>query len=314
MGQQYAERFPHRVRAMTLDSNMDHRLGIRRFLATQTDGAQGSFDEFVAWCDRDSSCPLHGDDLRGVWHDLLARADRGELLVEPGPVAVTAFELINAVFSGLYGPHWHQLAELLVTLDQPAPAPTKAVAGHQLATGLAAEADVSAAPFQAIFCQDWDLPVPDHREFARQLRQLDRIAPDMRCSPLAVYATVACLGWPSEVTNPQQPLRVPVGPQLLLTSAVHDPSTPYAWTLGALSQLRRHASLLTYEGWGHGVYGRSDCTTGTIDTFLVSLHRPAQGASCPGVEPAPAATPHRVPTPDAVTVPPPEQPRWWHRD
>ncbi|KOG20216.1 alpha/beta fold hydrolase, partial [Streptomyces viridochromogenes] len=26
IGQQYAERYPHRVRAMTLDSNMDHSL------------------------------------------------------------------------------------------------------------------------------------------------------------------------------------------------------------------------------------------------------------------------------------------------
>ncbi|MFI5934456.1 alpha/beta fold hydrolase [Actinoplanes sp. NPDC051494] len=51
VGAQYAERYPHRVRAMVLESAFDHSLDTRGFLRTQAWALQDSFDAFVAWCD-----------------------------------------------------------------------------------------------------------------------------------------------------------------------------------------------------------------------------------------------------------------------
>ncbi|WP_440899934.1 alpha/beta hydrolase, partial [Actinosynnema sp.] len=46
------------------------------------------------------------------------------------------------------------------------------------------------------------------------------------------------------------------------------------------------AVLLTYEGWGHGVYGRGACVDGAVDRYLVDLAVPREGTRCAAVEPA----------------------------
>lgn len=311
IGQQYAEEYPYRVRALVLDSNMDHSLGTRGFVDTQARAAQSSFDEFVAWCDRTPECALHGEDVRAVWDDLLERADDGELRDPFAPEAVlTSYGLIGYAFSAFYGPDWMFLADLMVTLDTGDQASgltrQQSLAGPVRAWQEPEEPEeVAEFAFPAVFCQDWHLPVRDYREFARHQRRMARMAPDMRYSPLAVSATAACLGWPSKVKNPQHRLRVPPGPELLLTNALFDPATGYEWATNAARQLRRNAVLLTYEGWGHGVYRRSDCTTVPFDDYLISLKRPDRGARCPAVEPEffgvqrqPALPPLPGPRPD----------------
>ncbi|MFJ9030514.1 alpha/beta hydrolase [Streptomyces sp. NPDC102274] len=39
--------------------------------------------------------------------------------------------------------------------------------------------------------------------------------------------------------------------------------------------------LLPYEGAGHSVYGRSDCTRGAVDDYLTELKIRSAGSSCP---------------------------------
>ncbi|GGT03461.1 peptidase [Planobispora rosea] len=280
IGQLYAETFPHRVRALALDSNMDHNLGTRAFLDTESAAAQDSFDEFAAWCGRDATCVLHGRDLRAFWADLLTRAERGELRFPGEPdIPLTQLDLIGLAFGGFYGPSWAQLAELLVAIDTG----TEPPAGI-LSRPRAQNAEVSQFPAQ-VFCLDYRLPIRDYREYASHLRRSARIAPDMRYSPLAFSMAAACLGQPAPIPNPQHPLRVRGSAPLLLGNALHDPATGYDWALGTARQLGRQAVLLTYEGWGHGVYDRSECTLGAFDGYLVNLTLPARGARCPAVPP-----------------------------
>ena len=44
-------------------------------------------------------------------------------------------------------------------------------------------------------------------------------------------------------------------------------------------QAPKNTALLTYEGTGHGVYTRSDCTRAAADNYLLALKTPGQ--SCP---------------------------------
>lgn len=299
IGQQYAEAFPHRVRAMVLDSNMDHSLDTRAFLDTQARSVQGVFDEFVAWCDGEPRCALHGKDIRDLWAELLDRAERGEL------GEVTVQDLIGFIFGFSFGPFWFELADTLRALADGAPAPAAAV-------GVAQENEVVLNPTQAVFCSDWDLSVRGFREYRRHLQRMARIAPDVRYGPNGLFSVALCADWPSELRNPQHRLRVPPGPELLLTGAQFDPATPYRWTTSTFRQLRGRAALLTYDGWGHGVYPRSDCLSGASDDFLISLTRPARGASCPAVPPEPpAAGSQAVPSPPQPHVPRPDLPPRW---
>ncbi len=280
IGQLYAERYPQRVRALTLDSNMDHSLGTKGFLDTESWTAQDSFNEFVAWCDRTPSCALHGKDVRAVWRGLLPRAERGELTWPGEPdVKLSRLDLISEAFGASYGPTYQYLAESLLALES----------GSGTARRLVAPPADDPQPVlrdaTQVFCQDYLLPVRDYREYAGLLRRSAAIAPDMLVSPLAHSMTLACLGQPAPIPNPQHRLRVDGTPPLLLVNALHDPATGYPWAVNAARQIGHEATLLTYEGWGHGIYGRGDCPTRAIDGYLISLATPAQGTRCPAVPP-----------------------------
>jgi hypothetical protein len=181
---------------------------------------------------------LHGRDVRAVWADLLARADAGEF-------PFTTFDLIARVHGAFYGPFWFELADLLAEL-----------AAGTVTSLPAAQQELAHDPFRAILCQDWFLPLRNYDEFASNMRRLKRIAPDMRYSPLAVLGPIACLGTPTPINNPQHRLSVRGSRTLLLPNSLHDPATGYSWATNAARQLGRSAVLLTYEGWGHIVYGR----------------------------------------------------------
>jgi pimeloyl-ACP methyl ester carboxylesterase len=285
MGQQYAEQFPDRVRALALDSNMDHSLGTVGFLGTEAWAAQDSFNEFVKGCRSDPGCALHDRNIRAFWADLLRRAARGELHDPFDPTyVVTQFDLIGLAFGSFYVPDWRGLADFLVALDTGVP-PGDAAFRLRAGTATQQEQQLVENSFQAVFCADWHLPIRDYRQYATDLAVQRTIARDMRYSPLALSATEACLGWPGPVANPQHALRVRGKHQLLLINARHDPATGYVWALNAARQLGKHAVLATYDGWGHGVYGRTECVTAVVDRYLMARVLPARGSHCAAAPP-----------------------------
>ena len=257
LGAQYAETYPHRVRAMVLESVSDHSSAkTGAFLDDQAAAGQDSFDEFVKWCDATTTCALHGRDIHALWADLLAKS--------PDP-----FTLSFSVFRALYGPQWSALAETLKAGVTP-PKPVQ--------TGV--------APYPlAVFCQDWNLPVRSYREYAGHLQRLARNNQDVRY-PGQLMAVSICLGSPP-ANNPQHQLKVRgLKTPLLLANAIHDPATGYAWAQSVERQLGRYGVLLTYKGWGHGSYTKSPCMTSTIDNYLIARDVPERGSSCAAVQPA----------------------------
>jgi pimeloyl-ACP methyl ester carboxylesterase len=275
-GELYAERYPRRVRAVVLDSVMDHSVGTEEFLGAETDTAQDAFDEFVAWCARDALCVLRGRDLHAMWATLIGRAVTGTLRdpYDPGK-KLTVFELVKVAFVSFYAPQWYSLAHYLKEAEE-----ASAPAGRRVPEALVEFS------FPAVFCADWSLPMNGYADLAAQLAELAQRAPQMTASPLALTATVGCLGWPSPVTNPQRPLAA-TGTPTLLINARHDPATPYLWARNVTAQLGPKATLLTYDGWGHVVYGRTACVTSAVDRYLIDLRLPAPGISCPGTVPDP---------------------------
>jgi pimeloyl-ACP methyl ester carboxylesterase len=257
LGELYAEKYPGRVRAIVLESVVDHSQDTGGFLRTQAWALQDAFDTFVAWCDRETSCAVHGQDVRAIWAGLMARADRGEL-------GMSAFDLTATAHRAFAGPDYPKLAGVIADLQ----------AGG---TG----APVTLPPLvTAVFCADWSLPVRDYAQYRRELDKAAAEAPDVRYSA-AVFAVSACLGWPQPVANPQHRLTVHTPTPLLLINAAHDPATGYNWATEVSRQLGRHGVLLTYDGAGHGSYNRSACMRQAVDAYLISLELPRPGAVCP---------------------------------
>lgn len=275
LGEEYAETHPRRIRASVLEGVDDHSLGLRRFLDTQASTAQDSFDEFAKWCDRTTSCPLHGRDIDALWASLLDRAERGDL-ADPKDAthALSPFVLSFLTMRTFYDPDWPGLAELLQQVDQAPPPTTTEPTPLPIPTAM------------AVFCQDWNLQVHSYREYARHLRRLARIAPQMRY-PGALMAVSYCLGAPP-AANPQHRLHVRrASTPLLMTNSLHDPATGYNWASAVARQLGRDGRLLTYQGWGHGTYNNSPCAQLAVDRYLISQTLPRRGARCPAVNPVP---------------------------
>ena len=302
MGQQYAERFGHRVRAMVIDSNMDHSLDVKAFNATEAATAEDSFVEFMKWCDRTADCALHGRDVSAYWYDLLARAERGELGDPDDPtVPVSAETLTSFAFSMGYGPSWYYMADWLNRIGSTTP---------PQATSSALAVEVAQNPFPAVFCQDFQFRVKNSHEFVGLVADARRLAPHVRGSSLGHYAMASCVGYPAKANNPQHRLRITTAPKILMLNALHDPATAYAWADNAHKQSRDKTVLLTYEGWGHGVYDRSDCTRGATDGYLVNLTVPRDGTRCAAVEPQSGPTALDTSAPTLPTGPEPGLPGW----
>jgi hypothetical protein len=268
---------------LVIDSNMDHSLGTRRFLQTETVSAEANFTEFARWCARDTKCALHDQGASRVWKQLVAKADRGELTDPSDPKRkVTAWDLSGAALGAFYGPDWKLLADWLASLHSGTPMPGGGASRTVRPSRVAP--DLVENPI-AVFCEDWRIQIRDYRQAARYWAEAKRLAPHMRMSPIAWSVGSSCLGFDAPVNNPQHRLSVRGAAPILMTNALYDPATGYNWAANASRQLGRAATLVTYEGWGHGVYGRGPCTTSVTDRYLVDLTVPKRGTRCPAVPP-----------------------------
>ncbi|WP_414937894.1 alpha/beta hydrolase [Amycolatopsis sp. cmx-11-51] len=277
MGQHYAERYGKNIRAMIIDSNMDHSLGTKQFVASEARGAEDSFQEWMKWNDRTPSSPFHGQDFRKIWKDLLAKAERGEVPAPWDPnVKLTPEDLGQGVVGMAYGPGWQSYAEQIKKIVDGLPVPASAFAAGETVPN----------PFPGIFCNDYNLRIGSYREYKSLVNLENGIAPNTRGSAIGHSAVMGCIGFP-KATNPQRPLNIRNAPKILLTNAKHDPATVYEWAVNAHRQSRDTTVFVTYEGWGHGVYDRSECTRAINDQYLVSLKLPPNGTTCAAVEPAP---------------------------
>ncbi|MFE5243921.1 MULTISPECIES: alpha/beta hydrolase [unclassified Streptomyces] len=271
LGAQYAETYPRRVRAMVLESVMDHSVqATRDFLRAEAATAEDSFQEFVKWCDGAAHCALHGRDVRAVWQSLLARAGRGELEdpAKPG-ISLSSSGLVNRIaFRKFYEADYGGLATTIARMD----------ASKRLPASSTSIAPLPAAT--PVFCSDWHLPVRDYKEYASLVAMMNKTAPDLPYL-LPIHMVAACLGAPA--ANPQHRLDVHGAPPILVSNALHDPATGYPWAVSVAQQLGRNGVLLTYEGHGHGSVTSGPCMEDAVDNYLTDLTVPSRGTSCPAV-------------------------------
>lgn len=276
MGQQYAEVFPDRIRAMVMDGNMDHSLDSAwDFMRTETEPVEKNFLEFADWCDATAGCALNGMDTKAAYGDLRERAKAGDL-VDPETGEPVDFYLLSQIAFSVNIPQaWTDLAATLKALHDGAGAVT---------ADLTAAAEAINHPYPAIWCSDWEYPVADFDEYDALRGKLDRKFPNIQWTPYVDHA-LTCAGGPTETTNPQQPLEIDSAPPLVMIGNVHDPATVYRWNRTAARQ--SGANLITYEGWGHTVYGLgrpSECVNEAVDAYLIDLTVPERGLSCPATE------------------------------
>jgi pimeloyl-ACP methyl ester carboxylesterase len=281
MGEEYAELFPDKIRAMALDGVLDHSIDSTwQFMRIASTASEESFDEFVKWCTGDTACVLHGHDVHALFAELQARAAKGDLADPSTGEHLVPMSLRWNVNQLLYAPAWRQLATML---DGLAKSTAIAKASTSTEEGTAAGTPV-ASVHQSVICQDWKLPVKDFAELDAYRAGLDQVAPDMKTSPQAWSLVRPCIGWMGSVRDPQHPYHWKTTAPVLMLNSRFDPATSYEFAAGAARETG--ATLLTYDGWGHGAYWEgSSCVTRATDTYLLTTAVPAAGTHCPAVPP-----------------------------
>ncbi|GAA0913458.1 alpha/beta hydrolase [Virgisporangium aurantiacum] len=276
MGQQYAEMFPTRIRAMVNDGNMDHSLpSAFDFMIDQTAPVEQNFLEFAQWCDTTPACALYGQDTRKTYGTLRERAKAGTLTDPATGQPVDFYALANLAFNSGRPPEWHNVANSLKALRD---------GNGAVTASMRAPVELVNDIFTGVWCSDWNYPIKDFVEYNSMRTELARRFPNMQWSPY-VDNVMTCIGEPLPTTNPQRPLKITGAPPLVMIGNIHDYATVYKWNRTAAAQSGSH--LITYEGWYHTAYGPtkpSQCINGAVEAYLLNLTVPKAGLSCPAME------------------------------
>ncbi|MFH9687607.1 alpha/beta hydrolase [Streptomyces sp. NPDC017413] len=258
IGERYARLFPHRLRALALDSAVDPaRPSAERYLTDGSVALDDIFERLVAVCEKDTSCVLKGRKLISVTEELFARADAGTLR-EPGPNGptrrkVSAHQVVDFLYAALSRYTPAQATEQLAALHSGRGDVYLGESGPEL-------------PWRLVLCRDNDFRIRDHTAYRALLKRAAKAAPHVRYNSQALDMVLGCQGW----TPPKRPSEQAKGvlPPVLVVNALHDVATPLAGARRMADAFPR-ASLLTVDTVGHGMYGMKEPKR-AIDAYLSS--------------------------------------------
>jgi pimeloyl-ACP methyl ester carboxylesterase len=271
----YSRLFPGRVRAMAFDGAASPYL----------DRAQGrltyekSFTRFAAWCAAASTCALHGQDVGEVWQELVMRADRTPIPVmgESPQTAYSGFDIKEAAAPSIISPgpepeypRWTELAE---AIKRAAGGDASGFADY-VRQSMKSPKLPSAVGMNMTHCPD-GMAYRDYEEYRKKRREGERLLPNIAGTEL--WHPLACVGWPTPVTNPPAPLPAKGLPPYLGVGA---------WTdlAGSADIVRRvpGSATVQYQGNGHALYNSGNsCIIAHVNRYLISLRLPAPGTICP---------------------------------
>ncbi|MEQ0564855.1 alpha/beta hydrolase [Amycolatopsis sp. NEAU-NG30] len=291
-GQAYARLFPHRVRAMAMDSPLDHSVPVVVRAAEYASTVEREFNRFVAWCNGSASCVLHGQDVAAVYDSLLRHADRYpvrlDLPPEPGrPEPQQATVLVRGDDLAFLTEQLLEIGDLTL--------PGGGMGWADLATAIQQAGSGASPTFAFVYryswgyrdlwnplragqCDDYPASVVD---LAAARPIVTALAPHTRGASQAWDALSGCVGR-RPGTNPPGPTVVRGVPPVLVVGARGNPWSPYP-DVARVSAEIGGSVLLTYAGDAHIAFLSSPCVAAHIQSYLDELTLPAAGTVCPAV-------------------------------
>jgi pimeloyl-ACP methyl ester carboxylesterase len=322
LGQVYANMFPDRVRAVTIDGVLDpvawagtpataSRPQTDRIRSA--DGAYQALVQMLRLCDRagGQKCTFSpGDPVAN--YDLVAKRLKKTPLLLPDPFGGPSFpftyaDLVASTLSGLYAPDGYlfidaMLSDLIILTEPPAGAGARVTTASRskvlkaFALRLKAQEAKQAKQAKAGFGFPYDnsmeaftsvlctdgLNPPDAASWPRAAA-----AADIRAryfGRLWAWSSVGCASktWTARDEDAY------AGPFTRRTASpilvVGSKWDPATNYAGAVkaASLLPNSRLLSSDNWGHTAYGTSQCATSAIDAYLLSQALPAPGTYCHG--------------------------------
>ncbi|WP_433161827.1 alpha/beta hydrolase [Kribbella sp. CA-247076] len=317
LGNTYANLFPNNVRALVIDGVLDPRLWSSGWqIKSDRVATQEEFDEFLRLCDvARTECAFWTPGGSAKRWERLARSLERDPLELPDGTQYTYDFLISDAVGAMYAPEswggpegaaafFDFLADAALGSDAAAAAAVRArTALIDKLTPNSREADYPNGldAYYGNQCADTQYP----KAFASWLA-IDRYArAGSRFGPLWWWGNAGCANWPVNADRYTGPWTARTSSPVLVVGNYFDGVTDYAGAV-ASDRLLRNSRLLSYAGWGHTAYGRNQCVTEHVDTYLLTQTLPPRGKVCPA-NPNPfltTATQARQRTTPLVGLPP----------
>ncbi|WP_197379818.1 alpha/beta hydrolase [Mycolicibacterium mengxianglii] len=281
IGSEYAEQFPHNVRAMILDGAIDPNADPIEADIAQAEAFQSAFDDYAADCATSPDCPLGTDPAKAVeaYRDLL-----DPLATKPAPTkdprGLSHFDATTATIMALYSPQlWRHLTMGLTELQAGRGDTLLTLADMYMrrdATGHYSNAtDVRIA----VNCMDKQR-ITDMAVLVDQDRRMREAAPFLSYGDFTgLVPQSTCNMWPVPPTSEAHEMSVPDLPAPLVVSITGDPATPYQAGVELADQLG--GGLVTFDGTQHTVtFQGNECVDDYAKRYLIDGAMPPPNAKC----------------------------------
>jgi pimeloyl-ACP methyl ester carboxylesterase len=286
LGTVYADLYPTRVRALTVDGSVDPRqygddfLGLLKLNAR---ASERSVDAFLAWCSgRPRACGFGHGDAEGAVDDLIRRLDAKPLVKGHGKrrAVTNGYTVAEILYlqTGAGRAAWKETGPALGAIAAGRPVITnRDLIGAGGATNIAIECTDSAG----------SVTKADFQQYASKIaRVAPRLGPALVLGP-PIYDGAngaACSRWPA--SDPPSDWRGDFHAQgaapVLVVGSQGDPSTPYPGAVALARQLDSGRLLTERSGPSstHTSYFYNSCIRRKVDRYLTSVALPAAGSTC----------------------------------
>ena len=293
LGATYATMFPDHVRAMVLDSAFEPNGDtVDQQYETQLIGFEGAFNNWIKWCETDSTCAFTASDVGARWDALKQQLDDHPIPGADGRLANNA-TMESATTEALYSKSdWPVLAQALAKAEKGDPQGIFALGDSDAGRNADGTFTTLSQSFPVIRCASGigPPPPPDPEALAAAMRAAaPRLGKDTTAKDLTAEADEC-----TSLVGHVDPVKVSYtgnGP-IVVVGGTNDPATPIRWAKKMAGEMGTHTRLVTFTGEGHGQLLASTCVTDIEGALLTKLTLPDSGTTC---------------DPD----PPVEKPDWW---
>jgi len=276
LGATYGGLFPDRVRVLVLDSAYSPDVAAEPELVMSIRGFQASFDAFATACAAAPACPFTAAtaaDVTQRWQTLADTLDTAPLDVDGRAVNRETMNL--ATYISMYSPTaWPDLAQALTDAEQGDGASVLSIA--DLVTGRAPDGtyDNQFDAQTVINCAS-DLAGPTG---------LDGADPTGLSPVLGRLLTLLdTMGWgcsdPAAV-EPRASIEFTGAAPVVVIGGTGDAATPFAMAEQMVRDIGPRASLVVFEGEGHGQSLVDPCLAGVVTEALRTATAPPAGTVC----------------------------------
>jgi len=281
IGTVYAEQFGQNVRAMVLDGAVDPNQDPIASSLGQAKGFQHAFDEFAAWCVKQSHCVLgtDADAANRAYQSLVRPLLDTPLALKDGRVLSFSDANTGAALALYVEDLWPTLSIALQKLAEGDGSVVMFLADYYFQRDDTGHYSPALQAFNAVRCVDGPA-ISDPAVVTKFNADYTAAAPFRASGDPAGAVNDICAYWPVPPTMQPHVANAPGLPQVLVISTTGDPATPYQQGVDLAKDL--NAVLLTVDGTSHTAYlgAGGGCVDDIVNKYLITLELPAEGITC----------------------------------